>query len=232
MHRHALVDPGSLRGGMHGAVELTGAERFDRIESGKQPAAIEHLALGTRHSPPGAQALEQHRREHGVAILATLALLDAQRHALTVDVTDLERHHLARAQPSAVGHRERGLVLQVAGRSDQAGHFLAAQHHRQRLRNTHRAHLVHQFAVIERDLEEELQAGDRGIERDRRDSVIHQMQLIAPQILDTGGVGRAPEKPGKLAHRANVVALRLVRELAHAHVVDHAPAQRADALSR
>jgi hypothetical protein len=53
MHRHALVDPGRLRGGMHGAVELTGAERFDWIESGKQPAAIEHLALGTGHPPPG-----------------------------------------------------------------------------------------------------------------------------------------------------------------------------------
>ena len=147
MHRHALVDPGRLRGGMHGAVELTGAERFDRIESGKQPAAIEHLALGARHPPPGAQALEQHRREHGVAILATLALLDAQRHAPTVDVAHLECHHLARAQPSAVGHRERRLVLQVAGRSNQAGDFLTAQHHRQRVRDTHRLHLVHQFAA-------------------------------------------------------------------------------------
>ena len=161
-------------------------------------------------APPGAQALEQHRREHGVAILATLALLDAQRHAPTVDVAHLECHHLARAQPSAVSHRERRLVLQVAGRGDQAGDFLTAQHHRQRVRNTHRLHLVHQFAVIERDFEEELQPGDRGIERDRRDALIDQVQLVAPQILDAGGVGRAPEEAGKLAHRANVVALRLV----------------------
>ena len=164
VHRHALVDPGRLGSGMHRPVELTGAERFDRIESGKQPAAIEHLALGTRHSPPGAQALEQHRREHGVTVLAPLALLDAQDHALTVDVADLERHHLARAQSGAVGYRERGLVLQVAGRANQAGDFLTAQHHRQRLRHAHRPHLVQQFAVIERDLEEELQPGNGGVQ--------------------------------------------------------------------
>jgi hypothetical protein len=79
-------------------------------------------------------------------------------------------------------------MLEVPGRTNQAGDFLAAQHHRQRVRNTHRLHLVHQFAVIERDFEEELQPGDRGIERDRRDALIDQVQLIAPQILDTGGV--------------------------------------------
>ena len=90
------------------------------IEPGKQPAAVEHLALGTGHAPPDAQALEQHRREHRVAILAALALLDAQRHALAVDVADLQRHHFAGAQPGAVGDRQRRLVLQVAGRGDQA----------------------------------------------------------------------------------------------------------------
>ena len=35
--------------------------------------------------PPGAQAFEQDRRQHGVAILTAFALFDAQRHALAVD---------------------------------------------------------------------------------------------------------------------------------------------------
>jgi hypothetical protein len=43
---------------------------------------------------------------------------------------------------------------------------------------------------------------------------------------------QAPKEAGKLAHHAYVVALRLVGELAHAHVVDHASAQLADALGR
>jgi hypothetical protein len=93
-------------------------------------------------------------------------------------------------------------MLEVRGRTNQAGDFLAAQHHWQRLRDTHRTHLVHQLAVVERDLEEELQPSDRGIERDRRDALIDQVQLIAPQILDTGRVRRAPEEASKLAHRA------------------------------
>ena len=104
---------------MHGAVELTGGQRIDGIQAREQPAAVEHLALGTGHPPPRAQPLEQHRREHGVAILAALALLDAQRHALAVDVADLQRDHLAGAKPGAVGDRQRRLMLQVARRRDQ-----------------------------------------------------------------------------------------------------------------
>jgi hypothetical protein len=43
-------------------VELAGAERFDGIEPGKEPAAIEHLALGSGDSPPNPQSLK-HRRD-------------------------------------------------------------------------------------------------------------------------------------------------------------------------
>src|SRR5450755_1608063 len=43
--------------------------RLPGTEIRKQPAALEHLALGTSHAPPGTQALEHHRGEHGVAIL-------------------------------------------------------------------------------------------------------------------------------------------------------------------
>ena len=134
VHRHPLVDPGRQRGGVHGAVELAGAQRLNRVEAGKQPAAVEHLALRPGHPPPGAQALEQQRRQHGVAILAPLALLDAQGHALTVDIADLQPDHLAGAQAGAVGHRQRRLVLQVAGRREQPGYLVPAQDHRQRVR--------------------------------------------------------------------------------------------------
>jgi hypothetical protein len=58
------------------------------------------------------------------------------------------------------------------------------------------------------------------------------VQLVAPQILHRGRVGRTPKEGGQLTHRANVLALRLVHELAHPHIVNHALAQNADALSR
>ena len=123
MSRGPLVDLGKLGRGVDGPVELPGAEGLDRIEPGKQPAAVEHLALGPSDLPPDVQPLEQHRREHHVAILAALALLDAQGHRL---------------------------------------------------------HPGHQFLMIEGDVEEELQPADRRVERDRRDAVIDQVELIVP----------------------------------------------------
>jgi hypothetical protein len=55
----------------------------------EQPPVGQDLPLGVSGTPPGAQPLQQQRREHRVAILAALARLDAQRHALAVDVGDL-----------------------------------------------------------------------------------------------------------------------------------------------
>ncbi len=122
-------------------------------------------------------------------------------------------------------------MLQVAGGGDQAGHLLRAEHHGQRAWHPHGLHAGHQFGLIERDLEEELQSGDRGIERHGRDAVVDQMQLVAPQVLDGGGVGRAPEECGELTDHADITGLGSGCELAHAHVVDHALAQRTDTLA-
>jgi hypothetical protein len=58
--------------------------------------------------------------------------------------------------------------------------------------------------------------------------VVDQMQLIAPQVLDRGGAGRAPEESGELTDHADITGLRLRCELAYAHVVDQALAQRTD----
>src|ERR1700680_2865178 len=115
VHGHALVNVCGLGGGMDGAVQLPRGERVDGIEAGKQPPALEHATLRMGHPPPDAQALEQDRREHRVAVAAALALLDAQGHALAVNVADLQRHHFAGAQAGAVGDRQRRLVLQVVG---------------------------------------------------------------------------------------------------------------------
>ena len=76
--------------------------------------------------------------------------------------------------------------------------------------------------MIQRHIEEELEANDRGVERDGGNTLIHQMQLIAPQVFDGGAIGRVPEKKGKLSDSAQVVALGLVGEFAQPHVVDHA----------
>jgi hypothetical protein len=156
----------------------------------------------------------------------------AQRHALAVDVADLERDHLADAQAGAVGNRQRRLALLVRRRGDQAGDLVTAQDHRQRSRHMHRLHLGHQRAAVERDAEKELQPGDRRVERDRRGAAIDHVQLEAAQVLNGGAVGRALEEDGELAHRAQIASLCLGLELPHAHVVEHALAQRRDAWCR
>src|SRR5260370_35015663 len=57
------------------------------------------------------------------------------------------------------------------------------------------------------------------------------MQLVAPQVLDGSRVRRASEERGKLLDHSQITGSRLRRELAHAHVVDHALAQRTDTLA-
>src|ERR1035437_10905639 len=55
------------------------------------------------------------------------ALLDADHHALAVDVCGLERRHLGRAQASAVSHAERRLVLEPRRRRQETRDLLRAQ---------------------------------------------------------------------------------------------------------
>src|SRR5258705_93782 len=65
------------------------------------------------------------------------------------------------------------------------------------------------------------------LEQDRRE---HRVS-VAPQVLDGGCVGRAPEESGELTDHPDIAGLRLRCELAHAHVVDHVLAQRTDILA-
>jgi len=81
MWRDPLVDAGGGSGQVHGAVELARGHVVGGVQAREQPTAVPDLALSVAKPPPGAQPLQQHRAEHGVAILAALALLDAQGHA-------------------------------------------------------------------------------------------------------------------------------------------------------
>ena len=96
-------------------------------------------------------------------------------------------------------------------------------------RPAHRTRLGHHLAAADRDAEEELQACERRIERDRRRALIDQMQLEEPKLLGRGGVRRASEILGKPAYGPHVAGLRLGLELAQVHVLEHALTQRRDA---
>src|SRR5260370_1069356 len=91
VRRHVLLDPPRLGGGMDGTTELTGRQRLDRVAAGKQPASRPQQAVPPALAPPDAQQPEQLRRQRWMTALAPLAALDAQQHALGIEVDDLER---------------------------------------------------------------------------------------------------------------------------------------------
>src|ERR1700692_2006040 len=53
------------------------------------------------------------------------------------------------------------------------------------------------------------------------------MKLIAAQVFEARGIGRAAEESGEMLYPLHVVMLGLWRELAGRHVFDHALPQRA-----
>jgi hypothetical protein len=115
--------PGDLRGLCRlddDAMQLPGADWLHGVLSWKQPTVAMHHALLVPDLPPLAQQGEQIRREHGIAIPATLATLDPDQHALAVDIGDLERRDLSHAETGAIGDREGRLMLEAGGRVEQS----------------------------------------------------------------------------------------------------------------
>src|SRR3954451_2904682 len=55
-----------------------------------------------------------------------------------------------------------------------------------------------------------------------------QVELVGPHLFQPEPVRRAPKMPAELGNRIEVGLLRRWRQIANHHVVDHAPAQRAD----
>src|SRR5437764_875393 len=77
------------------------------------------------------------RRARGtrhVAMFGALAGLDADRHAVGVDVRHPERNRLAHAQPCAIDGGEQQPMTWMRGRGEQSPHLFPAQNLRQFLR--------------------------------------------------------------------------------------------------
>src|ERR1017187_698237 len=84
--------------------------------------------------------------------------------------------------------------------------------------------------AVERHGEEETQRHNRAIDARRTHPDLRLMQLEKAKILRRGRIRRAAEKGCKCPDVPDIVVARLLNEIAHRHVFDHAPAQRADGL--
>jgi hypothetical protein len=85
-----------------------------------------------------------------------------------------------------------------------------------------------ELGAVQRGGEEEAQRRGRAVEGRRLHATLGQVHLVAAHIVGRGRVGRAAEEAGESLDVADIVASRLLAELAYRHVLEHALAQRAD----
>jgi hypothetical protein len=116
-----------------------------------------------------------------MAILAALALLDAQHHAFGIDVGYRQRDDLGNAQPGAVGDTQRRLVLDARRRLQKARDLLGTQDDRHLARLVHVRQVLGEIGTIERHIEEESQRRDGGVDLRRACAARRQMQPEAAQ---------------------------------------------------
>ena len=81
---------------------------------------------GSTHAGPRAGW----RTEGNLAIAAALALLDAEHHALAIDVANLELTRFAAPQAGAVQGEEQRTVIEILRAGNEALHFVGTEHDR------------------------------------------------------------------------------------------------------
>ena len=97
--------------------EMAGGDRpAGRLSAGKQPTfrqSYSRIVTPGTHPPPLSQQTEHLVRQHHIAVLAALRLLDANDLLCFVDMLDLEPHDLARSQSAAIAEAEQDACLEA-----------------------------------------------------------------------------------------------------------------------
>src|ERR1700719_4810408 len=116
---------------MEQPVQLARARRLAALAAWKQnPSRRRRSGVVWRaaHLPPLAQESERVARQHDMPILAPFALLDANDLLRSIDMLDLEPHHLAGAQAAAVAKAEHDAGMEASRPGQQALHLALTQH--------------------------------------------------------------------------------------------------------
>src|SRR6476620_10915989 len=231
MERYALADSGSIGRLMEQAVELAGCHRLTGPLAWKQPALL-HGSCGIEtppaRLPPLPQQLERVGRQHDIAVLAALGLLDPNDLLRAGDVLDLYPDHLAGAQAAAIAETKQHAHLEAARDRQQAPGLVRAHHQRNLLRLTEVINLGRKIQSPQRHAKQEPQPGHDAVAIADACPRLGKMQLKPADILRRGRVRRTLEKRSEPLAAVNVAPLRPRAELACVHVLDHALAQRAD----
>src|ERR1017187_3762622 len=229
MERYALADAGRIGRLMEQAIELAGCHRLTGPLAWKQPALL-HGSCGIEtppaRLPPLAQQVERVGRQHDIAVLAALGLLDPNDLLRAVDVLDLQPDHFAGAQAAAIAETEQHAHLEAARDREQAPGLVLAYHQRNLLRLTEVINLGRKIQSPQRHAKQEPQPGHDAVAIADARARLGKMQLKPADVLRRGGVGRPLEKRGEPLAAADVAPLCARTELARVHVLDHALAQR------
>ena len=119
--------PGALSGVLTRSPEDLGSDGMTcgvPSVAGKQPLC----RLAPEPAPVDAQRIEQLRAEHDIAVLASLASLDMNHHALAVDIADLQMRRFCATCPGGIERHQQDAVEGTFGGIDQTRHLLRAEH--------------------------------------------------------------------------------------------------------
>ena len=156
VRRDRLVDVGLPSRLSAGGVDRQRRNRLSGQVAGEQPL------FGAGGAPVAAQQVEQHGREHDVAVLAPFALFDADDHALAVDGGGGQTDGLRNPQTRRIADGQDDAVLQHLDGIEEPAHLVAAQHDRQMLRPAAGRNVVVDVPVsLEDGFVEEAQGGHR-----------------------------------------------------------------------
>src|SRR3954447_11148384 len=136
VQRHALLDPGFIGRLVEQSAQLAGGHRLSQPAARKKPAVFKRRCViePPTHLPPLPQQIDRLRRQHDMAILAALGLLNANDPLRAVDMLDLQPDHLAGAQAAAIAETEQRAGLEARGHGQQAPRLVRAHHLRYLLR--------------------------------------------------------------------------------------------------
>jgi hypothetical protein len=93
-----------------------------------RPLTREEPCGRSGRAPPCAEQLEELGREHHVAILLALALLNANDHTTAVDIRRSEAEHLRDAQARGVAGRQNRAMLESGDTLQKLEYFVRTEH--------------------------------------------------------------------------------------------------------
>src|ERR1700681_1830391 len=213
---------------------MPGGDRLaSRLSAGNQPTFLRrHSRIVTRatHFPPMPQQTKHLVRQHHIAVLTALRLLDANDILCPVDMLDLEPHDLARPQSTAIADPEQNARLETDRDRQQSLDLSDAHHQRKPLWLTNVIDLLRKVQSPQRHPEQEPQPSHDAVAGANTHVRFCQVQLEAADILKGRGIRGSLQKCREPLAAADVASLRTRAELARGHILDHTLTQRGDSL--